>query len=112
MIVSPRKSLSRWATDTADVLRASLVPNDPLEQVHGAADGLPNLNQGLWPRMPLQRHSVAAKKLSHAFEHRCLTTVDHRYSQAGTTALGAVVRMVRSLKVPEAYAESIIGFDR
>src|SRR4029077_10563493 len=103
MIVSPRKSLSRWATDTADVLRASLVPNDPLEQVHGAADGLPKLNQGLWPRMLLRRHSVAAKNLSHAFGHRCLTTVDHRYSRAGTTALGAVVRMAGSLKVPEAY---------
>jgi hypothetical protein len=34
------------------------------------------------------------------------------YSQAGATALGAVVRMAGSLKVPEAYAESIIGFDR
>ena len=112
MIESPRKSLSRWATDTADVLRTSLVPNDPLEQIHGAADGRPNLNQGLWPRMLLRRHSVAAKRLSHACGHRFLTTVDHRYSQAGTTALGAVVRMAGSLKVPEAYAESIIGFDR
>src|SRR6266478_4841931 len=28
--------------------------DDPLEQVHGAADRLPNLNQGLWPRMLLQ----------------------------------------------------------
>jgi len=88
------------------------VPNDPLEQVHGAADGRPNLNQGLWPRMLLRRHSVAAKRLSHACGHRFLTAVDHRYSQAGTTALGTVVRMAGSLKVPEAYAESIIGFDR
>jgi len=88
------------------------VPNDPLEQVHGAADRLSNLNQGLWPRMLLRRHSVAVKRLSRAFGHRFLTTVDHRYSQADTTALGAVVRMAGSLKVPEAYAESIIGFDR
>jgi hypothetical protein len=86
----------RWATDTADVLWPSLVPNHPREQLHGAADALPGLNQGVWPRMLLQRHSVAAKRLSQAGGHRILTTVD----------------MAGSTKMPEAYADSIVGFDR